>query len=190
MRPLHAGVDITVIALWLGHENVTTTQIYKPTWPSSSEPSTGPPRPQPRRAATSRPTSSSRSSKHCDYADTGPVTAACQRFPALYRHNRGVGVMSHACLHGRLRPGRGDLLAQPAQPVAAADDHVLHAPVPQLRQRLGPRLGGCAGVTVASSRMQVTPARTRSAIRTPGRAPWRASMPARAARRGPRSPPR
>lgn len=28
MRLLHAGVDTTVIALWLGHENVTTTQIY------------------------------------------------------------------------------------------------------------------------------------------------------------------
>jgi integrase/recombinase XerD len=28
MRLLHAGIDITVIALWLGHENVTTTQIY------------------------------------------------------------------------------------------------------------------------------------------------------------------
>jgi len=28
MRLLHAGTDITVIALWLGHENVTTTQIY------------------------------------------------------------------------------------------------------------------------------------------------------------------
>jgi site-specific recombinase XerD len=28
MRLLHAGVDITVIALWLGHENITTTQIY------------------------------------------------------------------------------------------------------------------------------------------------------------------
>ena len=28
MRLLHAGVNITVIALWLGHENVTTTQIY------------------------------------------------------------------------------------------------------------------------------------------------------------------
>jgi integrase/recombinase XerD len=28
MRLLHAGVDSTVIALWLGHENVTTTQIY------------------------------------------------------------------------------------------------------------------------------------------------------------------
>ena len=28
MRLLHAGVDVTVIALWLGHENVNTTQIY------------------------------------------------------------------------------------------------------------------------------------------------------------------
>jgi integrase/recombinase XerD len=28
MRLLHAGVDITVIALWLGHENIATTQIY------------------------------------------------------------------------------------------------------------------------------------------------------------------
>lgn len=28
MRLLHAGVDATVIALWLGHENVTTTSLY------------------------------------------------------------------------------------------------------------------------------------------------------------------
>jgi integrase/recombinase XerD len=28
MALLHAGVDITVIALWLGHENLNTTQIY------------------------------------------------------------------------------------------------------------------------------------------------------------------
>jgi integrase/recombinase XerD len=28
MRLLHAGVDITVIALWLGHESVNTTQVY------------------------------------------------------------------------------------------------------------------------------------------------------------------
>ena len=28
MRLLHAGVDTSVIALWLGHENVDTTQIY------------------------------------------------------------------------------------------------------------------------------------------------------------------
>jgi len=28
MRLLRAGVDTTVIALWLGHEQVETTQIY------------------------------------------------------------------------------------------------------------------------------------------------------------------
>lgn len=28
MRLLHAGIDTSVIALWLGHENVQTTQIY------------------------------------------------------------------------------------------------------------------------------------------------------------------
>ena len=28
MQLLHAGVDATVIALWLGHEHVDTTQIY------------------------------------------------------------------------------------------------------------------------------------------------------------------
>jgi integrase/recombinase XerD len=28
MRLLAAGVDTTVIALWLGHEHVATTQIY------------------------------------------------------------------------------------------------------------------------------------------------------------------
>jgi integrase/recombinase XerD len=28
MQLLHAGVDTTVIALWLGHERLDTTQIY------------------------------------------------------------------------------------------------------------------------------------------------------------------
>jgi len=28
MRLLHVGVDTTVIALWLGHEQVETTQMY------------------------------------------------------------------------------------------------------------------------------------------------------------------
>ncbi|MGI9002287.1 MAG: tyrosine-type recombinase/integrase, partial [Pseudonocardia sp.] len=28
MRLLHAGVDTSFIALWLGHEQVDTTQIY------------------------------------------------------------------------------------------------------------------------------------------------------------------
>jgi integrase/recombinase XerD len=28
MRLLHAGIDTSVIALWLGHEQVETTQVY------------------------------------------------------------------------------------------------------------------------------------------------------------------
>ncbi len=28
MRMLHAGIDTTTIALWLGHESTETTQIY------------------------------------------------------------------------------------------------------------------------------------------------------------------
>lgn len=28
MRLLHAGVDTSVIALWMGHERVDTTQVY------------------------------------------------------------------------------------------------------------------------------------------------------------------
>ena len=28
MQLLHAGIDTSVIALWLGHEKVDTTQIY------------------------------------------------------------------------------------------------------------------------------------------------------------------
>jgi integrase/recombinase XerD len=28
MQLLHAGVDITIIALWLGHESTETTHIY------------------------------------------------------------------------------------------------------------------------------------------------------------------
>ena len=28
MDLLHRGVDITVIALWLGHESIATTQLY------------------------------------------------------------------------------------------------------------------------------------------------------------------
>jgi integrase/recombinase XerD len=28
MELLHSGVDITVIALWLGHESPTTTRVY------------------------------------------------------------------------------------------------------------------------------------------------------------------
>lgn len=76
MRLLHAGVDITVIALWLGHESVNTTHIYlKPRElhqpgekPQVSRSARG--RTATRLAGTGRQTTSWPSSKPCDYADT------------------------------------------------------------------------------------------------------------------------
>jgi len=32
MRLLLSGVAITVIALWLGHETITTTNVYLKSW--------------------------------------------------------------------------------------------------------------------------------------------------------------
>ncbi|WP_412180804.1 tyrosine-type recombinase/integrase [Streptomyces sp. ADMS] len=58
MRLLTAGVDSTVIALWLGHESVATTQIYTPTLLSRNRPSPAPRRWTPHRAATAHPTPS------------------------------------------------------------------------------------------------------------------------------------
>jgi len=37
MHLLQAGVDITVIALWLGHENIQTTRIYEHADPKLKE---------------------------------------------------------------------------------------------------------------------------------------------------------
>ena len=76
MRLLHAGTDITVIALWLGHENITTTQIYLQADMALKQQALDRTTPrQPRRAATSRPTSCWPSWKPCDYADIpGPPT--------------------------------------------------------------------------------------------------------------------
>ena len=62
MRLLQAGNDITVIALWLGHEQISTTNIYlHADMTTSSRQSTRPGRPPPRPAATSPPTRSPRS---------------------------------------------------------------------------------------------------------------------------------
>ena len=58
MNLLHAGVDITVIALWLGHESPTTTRIYLHADMALKEKAiarTTPPD-TPARRATSRPT--------------------------------------------------------------------------------------------------------------------------------------
>src|ERR1019366_10018686 len=64
---------------------------------------------------------------------------------------RGPDEVHRAGLHGRLRPGRGDLLAQPAQPVTAADDDVSQATVAHLRERRSPRLPSAAATQIPST---------------------------------------
>ena len=105
MRLLHAGTDITVIALWLGHESVTTTQIYlqadmalKQQALDRTTPLTTPP------GRYRHPTNCWPSWKPSDYADIpGPPTPAHQHPRPQYRHNRGIGVM------GQAAPGPGPL---------------------------------------------------------------------------------
>ena len=88
MALLHAGIDITVIALWLGHESVTTTQIYLQADMALKQQAldrTTPPAARP--AATSRPTSSWPSSKPCDYADI-----ASPGHPRRQHRPPGIGI--------------------------------------------------------------------------------------------------
>lgn len=64
MRLLHAGVDTTVIALWLGHKTFPPQGFTsKPISNSNRKRSTGPHRPRPPPADTGRPINSSRSWK-------------------------------------------------------------------------------------------------------------------------------
>ena len=70
MSLLQAGVDTSVIALWLGHAGVRSTDAYVHADISIKEKAlalTTPRRPDP--AATARRTRSSRSSRACNYAE-------------------------------------------------------------------------------------------------------------------------
>ena len=78
MRLLHAGVDITVIALWLGHEQHrdhpdlphTPTSPKEKHWPEPGHRTASP-------AETSRPTASSPGSKGSDYVTLQVETSGC-----------------------------------------------------------------------------------------------------------------
>jgi hypothetical protein len=74
MRLLHAGVDITVIALWLGHDGTQTTHVYLHADLALKERAlarTAPPNTTPGRYRP--PTNCSPSWNRCDYAE--PLTA-------------------------------------------------------------------------------------------------------------------
>ena len=82
MRLLHAGIDTSVIALWLGHEQIETTQVYlhadlelkERALAKTARPTSHP-------AATGRPTSFLPFSRRSDYADpVAAITASAARF--------------------------------------------------------------------------------------------------------------
>jgi len=70
MRLLHAGVDTSVIALWLGHEKTATVQIYLHADLALKERALARNTTQnDTRFDTGHPTRCSPSSKHSDYAE-------------------------------------------------------------------------------------------------------------------------
>ena len=97
MRLLHAGVDTSVIALWLGHEQVETTQIYlHADLPSKSAHSRGRPRAYQPPVVTSRPTHFWRFLRRCDYAKVDAERAAARRaFVSL------IGIIRRSAFHAR-----------------------------------------------------------------------------------------
>jgi len=90
MRLLHAGVEVSVIALWLGHEQTETAGIYLHADLALKEKAlarTTPPTPPP--TATARPTRAWPSSKASDYADPEPTPA-----PAISARKPDIGITS------------------------------------------------------------------------------------------------
>ena len=143
MRLLHAGVDTSVIALWLGHVSVETTQIYLHADLDAEGASTrqNPTTQRPDRPIPAHPTACSPGSKRSDYADlASPKPLPCNGIQRPHRHNPEVGIMHHAGLHDRLRPDRADRVGQPVQPVADDDEHVVHATVFDLGEHVQPVL--------------------------------------------------
>src|SRR5262249_48648149 len=70
MQLLHAGVDTSVIALWLGTRRSTPPRsIYMPISASRSEPSRGQSHRQPSQVGSDRPTRCSPSWRRSDYAE-------------------------------------------------------------------------------------------------------------------------
>jgi hypothetical protein len=97
MQLLHAGVDIAVIALWLGHERAETTQIYlhaDMTIKQRALDRTTPPNTN--LAAISRPIRSSLSSKRSRSPDEATDYAVFAAREVMHRNGftAGRGIIS------------------------------------------------------------------------------------------------
>ena len=107
MDLLHHGVDQAVIALWLGHEFVATTQVYIHADMRTKEKAlarvAAPPTP---RAASGPTTNSSRSSKGSDYAEHPHGRRPANQPPAeTMRHNPVAALCVYADIGITATPG-------------------------------------------------------------------------------------
>jgi hypothetical protein len=96
MRLLHAGIDTTVIALWLGREQVETTQMYLHADLALKERALARTKPLDcKPGATARRTRSSDSWMDCDEAavDQGLVGDSSERAPKVPMSNGAFGVV-------------------------------------------------------------------------------------------------
>ena len=92
MALLHAGVDTTVIALWLGHADPRSTNAYLHADLAIKERALAQlTRPRQNRADIGLGTNSWRSSKHCEYADNMHHTTANAARPQV-DHQSGMPV--------------------------------------------------------------------------------------------------
>ena len=116
MRLLHAGVDTTVIALWLGHEQVDTTQIYLHADLALKERAlarTTPPDAKPGRYRAPRHAPRLPRSALIMPTPTRRIRPPPRRFESQSRHNPDVGIVHGAALAIGARP---DLLGCADQP--------------------------------------------------------------------------
>jgi hypothetical protein len=90
-----AGVDISVIALWLGHEDTRATQVYIHADLELKERAPPAPRRQTsRRAGTRPPTRSSPTSRACELCRArSTARAVLTSIPQTDRHNCLVAIM-------------------------------------------------------------------------------------------------
>ncbi len=88
MRLLHAGIDTSVIALWLGHEQIETTQVYLHADLELKERAHSPGQHH------TRPLPAARLLRRSDYADPiAAITASATSFQVSARHNPEVGIV-------------------------------------------------------------------------------------------------
>jgi integrase len=107
MRLLESGTGVAVIALWLGHEQIATAQLYlHADMNQKNEPSPESPRPAPHPAATGHPIRYSPSSTACDCDDliaTDPLPrkrSSPRSAQPKARHNRRLCRRRHYAEYG------------------------------------------------------------------------------------------